>query len=326
MKIPNFWYKKKSILSNTLLPISVLYNFFSLILQSTKKEVKIKIPTICVGNLTIGGSGKTPVVIALNKILSKKYKRIHTLLRGYKGKINFPKIVEENDDAKLVGDEALIHRMNNYTCIAKNKIDGAKLCLKNKADLIILDDGLQSTHIFKNLSFIVTDSLFMFGNRKLFPSGPLRESIKTGFSKANALIIIKNSLKEKIINIPKNIPIFFAQKLIKLPKLKSKNIYAFCGLGIHEKFYNSLEKNGLNIEEKENFKDHHFFKDNEILKIIRISKKKKLEILTTRKDYVKINPNLKKHIKVVDLEIKFDSEKKIFNFIQKSLKSNLNQN
>ena len=315
---PKFWQIKNHPFSVILSPLSILYNLIHKFLEFISNEIDIQIFTICIGNLSMGGSGKTPVVLALRKLLSKKYKKIYVLSRGYRGSNKKAKLVNKNDSIDLVGDEALLHRKYGDICIAKNRVEGAKLCRENKADLLILDDGLQTKHIKKNISFIVYDTLEQFGNKKVFPAGPLREDINYGFSKADAFIIIKNSDNNLDINFPKEKPIFIAKKKIKVPKLKTKNVMAFCGLGSPENFYNILEDYGLKILLKRTFEDHHFYKDNEILGMIEESKKKKLEIITTEKDYIKINKKFQRDINVAELNIIFESEKGIKEFITKT--------
>ena len=323
-KQPKFWREKNSKISIFLLPISMIYYFFFSIVTKLKKEKKIPLPTICVGNIVIGGTGKTPLTIALRKILSKKFNNIFVLTRGYGGSLSHAKIVDNKDDASSVGDEAMIHAEEGFTCVSKNRIDGAHLCLQENADLLILDDGLQSKHIKKDLSFILIDSIYQLGNERIFPSGPLRESLQSGIQKADAIFLIGNKKIIFDINCLRNKPIFYAKKIVKIPKIKSKNVYAFCGIGFPENFFDALNTKGLNIVKKKKFGDHHTYKDREIEEIIDFSKNRKLEILTTKKDIIKIDHKFWKYINVVDLKIKVESEKKILDFCLRKIKSNQN--
>lgn len=319
MKTPYFWQKKFNIFDIILIPISIIYILLCLLNRMLKKEKKIKIPVICIGNLVIGGAGKTPTVSAISKLLLNDFEFIHILLRGYKGKNKNAKLIDSNDNVKNVGDEALIHFENNPVCISRNRYLGAKLCQKNGADLIILDDGFQSKHVFKNLSFIVLDNNYQFGNRKVFPAGPLREPLNFGLKRADALIVIKNSKNLDFDLSLSKLPIFFAKKKIILPKLKTQNVLAFCGIGNPENFFSSLVENKINIRQKLIFSDHHFYSDNQIKSIIKKGNKKKLQIVTTKKDFIKINKKFHSKIKMVDMHIQFKEKYKLREFIMSKI-------
>ena len=321
-KTPNFWFDRYSVLSFCLMPISLFYYSFFQLIRIFKPEKKMDIPVLCIGNLTVGGSGKTPVSNELRILLNKnfKFKKIYILSRGYGGLIKGPHQVKKNDKPLNVGDEALIHNKIGPVCISKNKIKGAFFCIDKGADLLILDDGFQSKNLVKDLSFLVVDSTIKFGNTRIIPSGPLREGINSGLSRADAVIYLKNSIKEKEPEIKKKIKTFNAYREIKIPNYVKKKIFVFCGIGSPQIFFNHLEQIGFKIVEKKVFSDHHFFSDIEISKIIKIAKKKKLDIVTTQKDYVKINLKFRKIIICARLKIKFESEKELLKFIEKKLK------
>ena len=321
IKSPKFWSKKNHFLSFCFLPLSLIYQASHVLIRKFTTELSIKVPTICVGNLTMGGNGKTPVVNEIRRLLTdkSKFKKIFILSRGYNASMQGPHLVLDNDHAHKVGDEALLHRENGPVCVSKNKKEGAKFCVKEGADLLILDDGFQSKNIKKDISFIVIDSTLKFGNERIFPSGPLREGVKYGLSRADAIIYIKNNKKKLELKLNKKVKIFNAIRKIEIKGKVNKNIYAFCGIGIPENFFKSLSDLGLNIICKKTFPDHHKFLDHEIENIIKISKEKNLQIITTSKDLVKINVKFKKEILFAKLSIHFESEKEIINFIKKKI-------
>jgi tetraacyldisaccharide 4'-kinase len=319
IKTPKFWYIKNHIFSIFLSPLSLFYNLVHKIYYRLCSEKKISIPTICVGNLVVGGTGKTPVVIELRKLLSGNYNNIFVLLRGYRRSSSKAKIVDINDEPRIVGDEAVLHKNYGQVCVAKDRQKGANLCIQSKADLLILDDGFQSKHIKKDISLIVCDTLNQFGNAKIFPAGPLRESIKSGLSRADALILIKNSKNNLELKFPNDLPVFNAKKKITIPKLNTKNILAFCALGSPENFYNSLTEIGLIIKQKKSFPDHHFYSDNEIIQIINLAEKDSLDIITTEKDIIKINRKFRKKIKFTKLEIIFKSKQSLKYFLKERI-------
>ena len=143
-------WEKNNLISYILLPFSVLFLVTIKIYKLFKREKDLSIPVICVGNLTLGGAGKTPTVIEIRRQLKKYLKNIFVLTRGYKGLKVGPLIVNENSEAIDVGDESILHSRQGATCVAKKKVDGAKLCEKLMGDLIIMDDGLQSIDVKKD--------------------------------------------------------------------------------------------------------------------------------------------------------------------------------
>ncbi|MDC3091041.1 tetraacyldisaccharide 4'-kinase [Rickettsiales bacterium] len=317
IKPPKFWYKKNNIISILLGPLSLSYNLIHRIYYRLCREIKVSVPTICIGNLVIGGVGKTPVVIAIRELLSKNYKNIFVLLRGYRRYSSNVRIVNKDDEPKDVGDEAILHKNYGQVCVAFDRKEGANLCIENKADLLILDDGFQTKHIKKDISLIVCDTLNKFGNEKIFPAGPLRESIQFGLSRADAMILINNSNNTLKLNPSFDLPIFHAKKKIAIPNLKTKNIFAFCAIGSPENFYHSLSENGLNIKQKESFPDHYFYNDSDIEKIINLAERSNLEIITTEKDITKIKKIYRKKIKIAKLQIIFSSKKTLKKFLEK---------
>ena len=186
---PGFWYTN-NFLTCVLYPFSFLYLVFSIILKLFKFEKKVSVPVICVGNLVMGGSGKTHTCIAIRKLVKKYFKKTTVLTKGYKGFQKKSHIVRADDDFRKVGDDALIHSLYGAVCVSKNRVEGANYCIKHKANLIILDDGLQSKHIYKDLTLLIVDGKQKFGNKKLFPAGPLREILNYGLNRYDAIILV----------------------------------------------------------------------------------------------------------------------------------------
>ena len=315
---PNFW-KEKNLISFLLSPLSIIYFIGFKVYEFFSKEVDIGVPVICVGNLVAGGSGKTPITIELRKYLSKKYSKIFVLTRGYKGKLKGPIIVSKNSNYLDVSDEAIIHAQNGLTCMAKNKKLGAELCKKNGANLILMDDGLQSKDIKKNFKILVVDDNYKFGNNFLLPAGPLRQTINSAKSNYDIMLIIRNGNGDSTLTTEKHKNVFYAEKKIKLKKLKYKDVFVFSGIGNNENFVNKLKELKINIKMIKNFPDHHNYSNDDISKIIRTSTKKKLSIVCTEKDYIKIPQKFKKFINVAYLEINIFSSKKLIKLINRKL-------
>lgn len=296
----NFW-SKKGLLNYLLLPISLLYYLAFKIRFNLTPQRKINAKVICVGNIVVGGGGKTPVV----QEIAKRNKKCAIVLRGYKGKLskrNKPvKVDLEEHSARDVGEEALLHAKVAPTYICANRYLAAKLAEENGAKTIILDDGLQNNTLYKDEIFLVFDHDFWIGNGMLFPSGPLREKLDNISYNVNKIFIIKysgSSRKLKIDNAD-----YINAELEDYKKFQKSEAIIFCGLANPNKFISSLRKYKVKIKKKFLYPDHHFFTKNEIEKAVKYSEKYKYKILTTSKDYVKIPKEFQKYFIEVKLKI-----------------------
>ena len=303
-------WKSKNFLSLLLFPFSILYYLCFIIYKISNKEKKCNIPVLCVGNITLGGAGKTPTVIEMRQILTKNFKKIFVLTRGYKGTAKGPLIVSKDHSFHEVGEESLLHSHFGLTCVSKKKFLGAKFCEAQGGKLIIMDDGLQSIYIKKDCKILVIDSDYGFGNKNIFPSGPLREPIKSGIKNCDLILIIGNNsnIFEKNM-IPKQ-KVFMAKKEISIESCKNKNLFVFSALGNNTNFHNSLLHSGFTIKRTKSFSDHYIFKKNDILSILNVAKKENLTVVCTKKDYIKVPEEFKNNIKPVNLNLKIEKKKK----------------
>ena len=303
-------WKSKNFLSLLLFPFSILYYLCFIIYKISNKEKKCNIPVLCVGNITLGGAGKTPTVIEMRQILTKNFKKIFVLTRGYKGTAKGPLIVSKYHSFHEVGEESLLHSHFGLTCVSKKKFSGAKFCEAQGGELIIMDDGLQSIDIKKNCKVLVIDSDYGFGNKNIFPSGPLRETISSGIKNCDLILIIGNNsnIFEKNM-IPKH-KVFMAKKEISIESCKNKNLFVFSALGNNTNFHNSLLHSGFTIKRIKSFSDHYIFKKNDILSILNLAKKEHLTVVCTKKDYIKVPEEFKNKIKPVNLNLKIEKKKK----------------
>lgn len=317
IKSPNFW-KQTNVLSLGLLPISFIYLCVLKLYQLFSKETFIGVPIICIGNIVVGGSGKTPMVIKLRKLLNN-YNKIFVLTRGYKGSKKGPLIVSKNSTYQEVGDESIIHAKYGSTCVSKNKRLGAFLCRKERADLIIMDDGLQSKDLEKKIKILVIDSDYGFGNNLLLPAGPLRDTIGHTISECDFIIVFGNPKDDKFKKITGKKNLFFAQKIITIKRLRKKKIYAFSGLGNNENFLSQLKKSKYEIIKFKTFPDHYNYSEDDLKNIINEAEKYNLPIVCTEKDYVKVPKQFKKKIYVAELDIKIFSLKNFVNSVKQKL-------
>ena len=323
---PKFWYKKdiySEILSVLFFPISLLWIVIALLKKKLIKKYKSKLKVICIGNLTIGGTGKTPFAIYIYKLLKKLGYKPVFLTRGYGGLLKGPIKVNDTHNFRDVGDEALLLNKIGPTIVSKDRSLGAKLIEDHKENfnIIIMDDGLQNYQLVQDIKFLLVDKNLKFGNKLCIPSGPLREPISLALTRIDAIVLTGNNNKANDFNNILDKTIFNTKiKIIKAPKIKKNRLLAFCGLANSNKFYETLEENGFNVKSTKSFPDHYEYKNRDVDKLISEANSKKLKLITTEKDYVKINDD-KKKINVLTIEIELEvKDKAIFNsFLQEKL-------
>ena len=326
---PKFW-KNRNFVSDILFPLSFLYLFISSFKNYFEKKFKSKLTIICVGNLTIGGSGKTPTVIYIAELLKTINYNVTILLKGYGGALKGPLRVTQKNKSSDVGDEALLHSRINETWISNIRSKGVQLIegVDKKNNLIIMDDGLQNNSVEKDVNIAVFDGEEGIGNGRVIPSGPMRENLKFGLKKIKFVLIIgedKSNISNLIKLINNKIKIFYATyepdiKIIKA--FKNKKIIAFAGIGFPNKFYNLLKKIHFNVLETKDFPDHHIYKKNELNLLIQKSKLLNSTLVTTEKDYVKIGEmedKIKKHILPFPVKLKIQKEAIFKEELQKAI-------
>ena len=313
MKTPKFW-NNKNWLSTLLMPIGTLYAAATAYrMKNNVPQTTVK-PVICIGNLTAGGTGKTPVAISIAKILQSCGYNPNFISRGYGGTLRGAIVDNKVHTAQQVGDEPLLLSKQAPVSINSDRFDAAQKAVENGADIIIMDDGYQNPGLKKDISFLVFDGVFGVGNARPIPAGPLRENFNKGLKRADAAIILgedKTNLEEKL----KKITVFKGKTEAIKPDIKNENIIAFAGIGRPQKLYNSLKEAGFNILKTFDFPDHHYYSKKELQDMIEAAKNLKADIYTTSKDMVKIPVKMRKEFKVLEIEIKWEDEDSIKEFI-----------
>ncbi len=286
MKInkPKYWDKKKigllPILFFPLTLITLLIIFLKKVFCTAKS---FNIPVICVGNIYIGGTGKTPTSIFLANKLSEL---------GFK-----PAIIRKFYSSH-VDEHGLIKQNFNNLILKKNRELGIKEAVKGGHDLAILDDGLQDYKVKKNVKIVCFHQNQLVGNGLVLPSGPLRETL-SALKNVDIILINGNkvpSFEEKLLKINNKLEIYYSYyKPTNISQFENHDLLAMAGIANPENFFKLLEQHNLKVREKLIFPDHYRFTKNEIQNIIYESERKKLKIIMTEKDYFKINKfNLKK--------------------------------
>ena len=212
LKAPKFWYKKNdTYLSNSLYPLSLLFRFGTKIRNFISRKSPSSIPVICIGNIVVGGAGKTPVALKIGNLLKLNGYNPHFVSRGYGGVERSNVLVKEWHSAKSVGDESLLLAEVAPTWIGQDRNKSFILAKEKGADCIIMDDGFQNSALQKDFSIIVVNGEQGFGNKRVIPSGPLRESISSGISRANLVIVIGEISEDVKDKIPSTVPIIHAK-------------------------------------------------------------------------------------------------------------------
>ena len=309
-KKPKFWdYKKPNFLAYILLPFTLptLLRNFLLNNFTSKKNEKIK--TICIGNIYIGGTGKTPLSIKINELIKRQNFK-STIIKKF-----YP---DQSDEQKL------IKKYSNLIC-KKSRLEGLKEAINENFEYGIFDDGLQDKSINYDLKIVCFNNSQWIGNRFLIPAGPLRERINS--IKNYDLVFLngntKNNLQilEEIKKISKNISIFeTCYKPSNLHQFDlSMNYIALSGIGNPKNFYNTLINSNFKIIKEFIFPDHYEFKNSDIDKIINIAKNQNAEIITTEKDYLRLSKEFLDKIKCLKLELSILDESNFLNLLKHKL-------
>lgn len=328
LKAPKFWYKKKdTILSNSLYPLSLIFRFGTKLRNYISVKGKSKLPIICIGNIVVGGAGKTPVALKIGKLLKLKGYNPHFVSKGYGGVEKNNNLVQDWHSPISVGDEALLLSEIAPTWIGIDRNKSFDLAYHKGADCIIMDDGFQNPTLQKDFSIIVINGEQGFGNRRVMPSGPLRESISRGISRTNLVIVIGEISEDVKNKIPKLVPVINANFVVskKNKIFNNQKILAFAGIAYPEKFFNSLRKEGAKIEKKVTYPDHHIFDENDMLYLAEQANISKSILVTTKKDYVRIPKSYRSLISTLDGEIEFEEESLLIEILSNLLENKITE-
>ncbi len=303
-----------------LSPLAALYGAIRQLNQKRAKPETLSAPVICVGNLTAGGAGKTPLALYIGRYLKQKNCGAYFLTRGYGGNLLGP--VEVNihmHNAREVGDEALLLARELPTVVAKDKLAGARFAIERGAQVIVMDDGFQNNALTKTLSLLVIDGAYGFGNGRLLPAGPLRELPAAGFARADGVVVVNPS--GRTLELPKTLPVIAAvtEPSAEAKSLKGKKLLAFCGIGYPQKFFDTLSALGAHVVDTVSFPDHYPYGANDIKKLAERARQKQAILVTTAKDAVRLTPDLKPLVTVVDISLTVAAPEKLRALVDKAL-------
>ncbi len=290
---PPFWWKAPDWRAFALYPLSAVYGAVTARRMITAERKKVDLPVLCVGNLTVGGTGKTPVAIALARQALAMKLTPGFLSRGHGGGFSRPHIVDPHgDSARHVGDEPLLLAEHAPVAVTANRAAGAGMLAERGCDFLIMDDGFQSARIHIDYALLVVDAMRGIGNGHVVPGGPLRAPVVGQLRFADAILTIGDGdAANGVIRMAAraNKPVFEAHSRPRNPEaVAGRRVLAFAGIGNPEKFYQSLRQSGADLTATKSFPDHHQFMADELGDLAIQADKDGLVLVTTAKDAVRL--------------------------------------
>ncbi|HEY4143328.1 MAG TPA: tetraacyldisaccharide 4'-kinase [Pseudolabrys sp.] len=291
MRDPAFWWRDGSLAAALLAPFAAGYGAISA-RRMAQSGTRAGVPVVCVGNFTLGGAGKTPTVLMLTKMLQEAGEKPCCLSRGYGGSEAGPRRVDvQSDTAEQVGDEPLLLARAAHTIVSRDRVAGAKAA--TGSSVIVMDDGLQNGALAKDFTIAVIDGRRGIGNGKVFPAGPLRAPLDAQMARTDALLVIGGNLNAgKVTAAAGGRPVFhgrLAPDAAALTALKSRNVFAFAGIGDPEKFFDTLTQAGIAVTQRKAFADHHRFTGEEAAELEMQAEHEGLTLVTTEKDHARMS-------------------------------------
>jgi tetraacyldisaccharide 4'-kinase len=307
---PGFWGRPPGLLADLLLPIGATWDAVGRVRRALARSYCVTVPVVCIGNLVAGGAGKTPVTLALSAWLRERGVPSHVVTRGYGGYFRGPVPVDlTSHDAVAVGDEALMLAARAPCWVARDRVAGARAAVAAGARAILLDDGFQDSAIDKTLALIVVDAEYRFGNGRVIPAGPLRENLRNGLARADAVVLLvaegEASGIERLGAITELPVIGAVLAPVAGKRLAGERLLALAGIGRPEKFFATLRSLDAVVVDARAFPDHHQFRAAEIELLRRNASRSGARLITTRKDIVRLPLDLREGIEVLDVEVRW---------------------
>jgi len=266
------------------------------------------VPILCIGNLTAGGAGKTPVALAIGGALTARGSAVHFLSRGYGGRARGPLMVDpKSHNAETVGDEPLLLARIAPTWVARDRPAGAAAAAAAGADLIVMDDGFQNPSLAKTRSILVVDGSYGFGNRRMLPAGPLREPIRRGLARADAVVLIEPDTIGVAGELPAHV---IRARIVPAPgaeAIAGQPVTAFAGIAEPAKLFRTLAELGCPVVAIKEFADHHRFTRTEIMALIEDAALSDSTPVTTAKDAVRLPADMQSMITVLDVTLEWEA-------------------
>ncbi|MBC8157720.1 MAG: tetraacyldisaccharide 4'-kinase [Alphaproteobacteria bacterium] len=324
MKPPEFWWTERGAGFGTLLePVAAAYRLVAGRRFASVRPQKIDIPVICIGNLVVGGAGKTPVAMSIAARLREKGLATHFLSRGYGGRLPGPVRVDPKVHvAADVGDEPLLLADQSPCWVARDRVAGCRAAVGDGADVIVMDDGFQNPTVAKDVSFVVVDARRGFGNGRTLPAGPLREPIVAGLSRADAVVLLGEGEREvaQLADLKILLLRARAKPLDAGAVWATQPLLAFAGIADPQKFFRTLEGMGCRVGQTQSFPDHHSYSTIEIEAILANAESGGMVPVTTAKDAVRISPEYRSRVRVLTVDVEWEQLDMLDQLLAKSVR------
>lgn len=313
---PLFWERPPGLAAGLLAPVGAAWDMAGRLRRAIAHSYRAPVPVVCVGNLVTGGAGKTPVVLALCDYFAGQGVEAHVVTRGYGGRHTGPVRVDPVcHDADLVGDEALLLTRAASCWVARDRAEGVRMAAAAGAAVILLDDGFQNPSVAKSLALIVVDAAHGFGNGRVMPAGPLRESLGRGLARADAVILLATE-GEPVAPMPgifdrPVVPALLAP--VAGQHLAGERVYAFAGIGRPEKLFATLRGLGADLVAERSFPDHYRFRPSDIATLRRAAASRNARLVTTAKDFVRLPPAARAGTEVVEVAVRWPDPQALAN-------------
>ena len=317
MKAPGFWSNppgRPGWQARLLAPAATLWRVGAAWRAGRASPVKVDAPVLCIGNLTAGGAGKTPMVAALMERLATRGLSAHVVSRGYGGQVVGPHLVDPVDDSAAdVGDEPLLLAARGLVWVAKDRVAGARMAAERNARLILLDDGFQNPALVKDAAIVMVDAGAGFGNGRLIPAGPLREPVDDGLARADLVVLVgppseraaaarawPRLATEKVIGAE-------LKPLVTGLPIDGEDVVAFAGIGRPGKFFQTLRGMGANLIATHAFADHQAYAPALIRRMISDARGRGAILVTTEKDAVRLPDALRREVLTLQVALELES-------------------
>jgi len=321
LSAPEFW-QRDGLLATLLTPFGWAFGAAGALRRRVVRPFAPGVPVICVGNLVLGGAGKTPIAIDLAERLSAMGARPHVLTRGYGGTITGPLRVDPTrHDAREVGDEALLLARAAPTWVARDRRRSAVAAIAAGAGVLVLDDGFQNPGLTQHLRVLVVDGRLGFGNSRLLPAGPLRESIRAGIARADAVVLMGEDERNLA-------PLFAGRTLLRArlvprasaPSLQGQEFVAFAGIGDPEKFIAFLRSYGARIVTSRSFPDHQPYDEAMLAPLLHEAERRHIRVITTEKDLVRVPQALRVAITGLPVTLQWENQGALTELLEETVK------
>lgn len=315
MREPHFWTvtDKRSrasapVIKLLMTPLAMIYRWAGKNRIAKATPVDAGLPVVCIGNLTLGGAGKTPVTAVVRAYYASKGVRAASLSRGYRGSLTGPARVDAlTSTAAEVGDEPLMMAAAGEAWISKDRPAGALAMKADGVQVVIMDDGHQNPTLKKSLSIVVIDATNPFGNGHIFPKGPLREPVGDGLARADGVVLMGDGPVPEALASFKGVVL--RARLAPLASAPPGRYVAFAGIGRPSRFFDSLQAQpGVELSEGVPFPDHHAFQSSDLSFLMKLAKERDAQLITTDKDHVRLPADMKGRVMRASVEAKFEDE------------------